>query len=70
MKYIRRDDGGEAVADDMRPHVRAFAFLVEHANQRRDDRLPLPCPCRACDVRRASVRIVAGPGNSLVVGPA
>lgn len=55
MKYVQRADGAEAVADDMPPHVRAFAFLIEHANQRRDDRLPLPCPCRECESNREAL---------------
>jgi hypothetical protein len=70
VKYVLRRDGADAIADDMAPHVRAFAFLVEHANQRRDDRLPLPCPCIECGRHRASIRLVAGPGETLIVEPA
>ena len=32
----------------MPPVARAIALLVERSNQRRDDGLPLPCPCRGC----------------------
>jgi hypothetical protein len=71
MKYIRRAaDGGEAIPDDMPPHVRAFALLIEHANQRRDDELPMPCPCEECQRHRGAVRCSAGPDNTLIVVPA
>jgi hypothetical protein len=52
VKYVRRGDGREAIPDDMSPRLRAFAFLLEHANERRDDQLPLPCPCDECEVNR------------------
>lgn len=55
MRYVRCRDGREAIPDDMPPSVRAFAFLLEHANQRRDDRLPLPCPCSECDSNRVAL---------------
>jgi hypothetical protein len=48
VKYIRRADGRPAIADDMPPSTRAVVFLIEHANQRRDDGLSLPCPCVEC----------------------
>lgn len=71
MRYICRADGGEAFLDDMPPAVRAVAFLVEHANQRRDDGLPLPCPCRECVWHRGAVRCTSSPdGKTLIVGPA
>jgi hypothetical protein len=59
MRYVRRGDGGEAIPDDMPPNVRAFAFLLEHANQRRDDSKPLPCPCVECDRHRDALDGVA-----------
>jgi hypothetical protein len=52
MRYVHRSDGGAAIADDMRPDVRAFAWLIEHANRRRADGLPLPCPCDECERNR------------------
>jgi hypothetical protein len=55
VKYVHRLDGTEAIPDDMPPRVRAFALLIEHANQRRDDGLPLPCPCAECDRHRVAV---------------
>jgi hypothetical protein len=71
MKYIRHVDGGRAIADDMPPVVRAVAFLLEHANQRRDDGLALPCPCGECERHRGAVRCTASPdGRTLIVEPA
>jgi hypothetical protein len=73
MKYVTRDDGTEAIADDMLPHGRAFALLIEHANQRRADGyvdadgLPIPCPCAECDHHRASIRCFRGPNGELIV---
>jgi hypothetical protein len=55
VKYVTRGDGAEAVLDDMSPRLRAFALLLEHANQRRDDGLALPCPCAECDRQREAV---------------
>jgi len=52
MKYVHRADGTEANADDMPPLVRAFAFLVEHAAQRRKDGLLVPCSCDECEANR------------------
>jgi len=54
MKYVECADGSQALADDMPPSTRAFLLLVEHANQRRDDGLPLPC-------RAASAYGIAAP---------
>jgi len=71
VKYVRRADGGEAVADDMPPTARAFAFLIEHANRRRDDGLPLPCGCAECARHRGAVRCTASAdGRTLIVEPA
>jgi hypothetical protein len=71
MRFIERADGGAAIADDMPPVVRAVALLLEHANQRRDDGLPLPCPCGECLRHRGAVRCSASPdGKTLIVEPA
>lgn len=68
MKFVKRTDGGEAIADDMSPATRAMLLLVEHANQRRDDGLPLPCPCSECGRHRGSVRCRASAdGQTLIV---
>ena len=56
MRYVCGADGRPAVPDDMPPSTRAVAFLIEHANRRRDDRLPLPCPCAECVSHRGAVR--------------
>ena len=71
MKYICRTDGRDAIPDDMPPSARAVAFLLEHASQRRDDGLPLPCPCAECAGHRAAVRCTkSADGRTLIVGPA
>jgi hypothetical protein len=71
MKFIRRADGGAVVADDMPPVVRALALLLEHANQRRDDGLSLPCPCGECRHHRGAVRCMpSADGRMLIVEPA
>ena len=71
MKYIERDDGTEAIADDMPPTVRAVLLLLEHANQRRDDGLPMPCPCGECARHRRAVRCTpSADGRTLIVEPA
>jgi len=68
VKYIQRADGADAIADDMPPSTRAIALLLEHANQRRDDGLPLPCPCRECERHRGAVRCSASAdGRTLIV---
>ena len=68
MRAIRRADGGEAIADDMPPVTRAVALLIEHANDRRDAGLPLPCPCVECDLHRRAVRCRASAdGRTLIV---
>jgi len=68
MKYIERDDGTEAIADDMPPTTRAVVLLLEHANQRRDDGLPLPCPCVECERHRGAVRCTSSPdGRTLII---
>lgn len=70
MKYITRTDGREAIADDMPPVVRAVAFLLEHANRRRDDGLPLPCLCVECNRHRGAVRCSSSlDGRTLIVEP-
>jgi hypothetical protein len=68
VKYVQRADGAEAIADDMPPTVRAVALLLEHANQRRDDGLDLPCPCGECLRHRDAVRCTASAdGRTLIV---
>lgn len=68
MKYIQRDDGGEAVADDMPPVVRAVALLLEHASARRDAGLGLPCLCSECERHRRAVRCTSSAdGRTLIV---
>jgi hypothetical protein len=67
MHYIRRADGREAIPDDMPPSTRAVAFLLEHANQRRDDGLPLPCPCSECVSHRGGIRCSKLPDGTLVI---
>lgn len=68
MKYIRRADGSEAIPDDMSPLMRAVALLLEHANRRRDDGLPLPCPCTECKRHRGSLRCSAGLDGGVIIG--
>jgi hypothetical protein len=71
VKYIERADGTEAIADDMPPTTRAVVLLLEHANQRRDDGLPLPCPCAECFRHRGAVRCTSSAdGLTLIVEPA
>ena len=68
MKYVCRDDGTEAVADDMPPATRAIALLLEHANQRRDEGLALPCLCRECERHRGAVRCTSSAdGRTLII---
>jgi hypothetical protein len=67
VKYTQRADGSQAIADDMPPATRAFLFLVEHANARRDAGLTLPCLCAECERHRGSIRCSRGPGNVLVI---
>ena len=68
MKYVQRADGDDAIADDMPPAARAIALLLEHANQRRDDGLLLPCPCRECERHRKAVRCTSSPdGRTLII---
>lgn len=49
-------DGAPAVADDMSPVARAFAFLLEHANRQRAAKLP-PCGCPECEAVRLRIRV-------------
>lgn len=71
MRHVRRADGGEAIPDDMSPATRAVALLLEHANQRRDDQLPLPCLCSECGRHREAVRCTrSADGRTLIVEPA
>jgi hypothetical protein len=68
MKYVSRADGAEAVLDDMPPATRAVLLLIEHANQRRDQGLSVPCPCRECERHRRTVRCTSSPdGKTLIV---
>ena len=49
MRWVYRGKRrGPAVADDMPPHIRAVAMLLEHANERIAAELPVPCPCSEC----------------------
>jgi hypothetical protein len=70
MRYVQRGDGREAIPDDMPPSTRAVAFLLEHANRRRDDGLSLPCPCSECVIRRGAVRCSKAADGTLVIEPA
>ena len=71
MKFFQRSDGGAVIADDMPPVVRAVAMLLEHANQRRDNGLCLPCPCGECDRHRVAVRCIpSADRRTLIVEPA
>jgi hypothetical protein len=71
VRHVQRANGGEAIADDMPPVTRAVAPLLEHANQRRDDGLPLPCTCGECTRHRGAVRCTASAdGRTLIVEPA
>jgi hypothetical protein len=68
VKYSRRADGREAIADDMPPTTRAIVFLLEHANGRRDAGLALPCACAECQRHRAGLRCTTSPdGRTLIV---
>ncbi len=68
MKYVQRADGAEALPDDMPPTTRAIAFLIEHANRRRDLGLPLPCSCQECGRHRGSIRCTSSPdGRTLII---
>jgi hypothetical protein len=68
MKYVERADGTEAVLDDMPPATRAVLLLVEHANRRRDNGLPLPCTCGECERQRRAVRCTSSPnGRTLII---
>ena len=67
FEYIFDGNGAPAVADDMSPVARAFAFLVEHANRQRAAQLP-PCGCRECEAVRARIRVerTARPGELVI----
>jgi hypothetical protein len=68
VKYVERADGTEAVLDDMPPVPRAILLLVEHANQRRDAGLPVPCPCLECGRHRRAIRCTSSAdGKTLIV---
>jgi hypothetical protein len=67
MEYITRDNGQEAIADDMPPTVRAVALLIEHANRQRDNRLPLPCLCNECQRHRRYVRCTVLEDGTLAI---
>lgn len=54
MKYVF-DRAQPAIADDMPPHMRAIAMLLEHANARVDAGQSVPCPCAECQQHRASL---------------
>jgi hypothetical protein len=71
VRYIRQTDGRAAIADDMPPETRAIVLLLEHANQRRHDGLPLPCGCAECEGHRDAVRCTSSPDDrTLIVEPA
>jgi hypothetical protein len=67
VKYVRRADGRDAIADDMPPATRAVLLLIEHANQRRDAGLSLPCRCRECVGHRGAVRCTVLADGTLAV---
>jgi hypothetical protein len=67
VKYITRDNGQEAVADDMPPTVRAVALLIEHANRRRNNRLPLRCCCGECEHYRGHIRCTVLENGTLAI---
>jgi hypothetical protein len=68
MKYVARADGTEAVLDDMPPGARAILLLVEHANQRREAALPVPCQCCECERHRRTIRCTSSSdGKTLIV---
>lgn len=68
MRFVQRADGSEAIADDMPPSTRAVVFLIEHANLRRSDGLPLPCPCDECVRHRGAIRCTTAPdGCTLII---
>jgi hypothetical protein len=68
VKHVQRADGSAAIADDMPPATRAVCFLLEHANQRREAGLSLPCPCAECQQHRGAVRCsVSEDGQTLIV---
>ena len=69
MRYVSGADGREAIADDMPPATRAVAYLIEHANRRRDDGLPLPCPCSECVSYRGAVRCTKTADGTLIIEP-
>lgn len=56
FQYVFDKAGRPAVADDMSPVARAFAFLVEHANRQKAAKLP-PCGCDECEAVRARIRV-------------
>lgn len=56
FQYVFDTTGRPAVADDMSPVARAFAFLLEHANRQKAAQLP-PCGCRECEAVRARIRV-------------
>jgi hypothetical protein len=68
LRHVERADGGQAIADDLPPVARAVAMLLEHANQRRDDGLPLPCLCGECQRHRGAARCTSSAdGRTLIV---
>ena len=56
FRYVFREDGRPAIADDMSPLARAFALLLEHANRQQAAQLP-PCDCLECDNVRGRLRV-------------
>lgn len=56
FEHVFDADGAPAVADDMSPAARAFAFLLEHAHRQKDAKLP-PCECGGCETVRARIRV-------------
>lgn len=70
MRYVQRADGREAIPDDMPPPTRAIAYLLEHANRRRDDGLTTPCPCSECVTHRGGIRCSKLADGTLVIEPA
>lgn len=65
--HVFAADGSPAVADDMSPTSRAFAFLIEHANRQKAANLPA-CMCAECEGVRGRIRVqrTAHPGVMII----
>jgi hypothetical protein len=67
FEHVFDADGAPAIADDMSPVARAFAFLLEHANRQKAAQLP-PCACEGCEAVRVRIRVQRTdvPGEMLI----